>query len=155
MLEDKRKQRNNKEDKVWYSFPVQENNCRQGDCRQYYYNGKCSRGDRPWKHERTQGKGKGGKLKGKGKDKGGKGDFKGGKGKDKGKGKGKNKGKDRGRSDHRDDHSRGRSSTREISQPRRGVSPSGRPNMRICYFYTKHKCNSEKDCGFWHPPTCT
>ena len=27
--------------------------------------------------------------------------------------------------------------------------------MKICNFFKKGSCKSEKDCGFWHPPVCS
>ena len=115
----------------------------QGDCPQFYKNGKCSRKPCPYTHNVTNANTN--QPKG----------VKGGKGDDtKGKGKG-GKGQDRGRTETRQEQppSRGNSLNKN-NQPTRGTSPSGKKDVKACFNYMKNKCTKGKSCDYWHPRPC-
>ena len=144
-----------------------------GDCKQYFFTGRCTKQSCPWEHENTLYPGGKGKSKGKGKSEGKKGGGKSKRASSKGadpKGKGKG-GKNDGDRDkwiravdygERGNPGRGLSPRRrsrspspyQIRQPSRGDSPNGKEDQPICTFYLQHKCKKGNDCPRWHSGPC-
>ena len=109
---------------------------KQGDCRQYFREGKCIRGDRcPFNHDTDNPQGDGRKRS---------------------KSKGKGKGKDNERSASRQ---RGRSPSKDdiakAQKERRGESADkSKKDARPCKFFVQGKCKDGENCKFWHTPQC-
>lgn len=111
---------------------------KQGDCRSFLKNGKCSRGgDCPFAHDETKANSQRGRPTERGRGKGGKSS-------DRSRGKGSDA-----------QSNRGNITIGKTRAESKGKSPSGKLNRKPCFNFLKGECNKGKACDFWHIPVCS